>query len=278
MPGLILITNYLQAEGSDLPPVLPKKYMSEETPPPKKAVRKATRKKSASKRAPKKGAKSKSADDQEKELLLDEKPVSEDSSDAGVSGEQEDEKRLVSKGREPKSGVRDARRETADDLIPDEITEKLVPELEDSQETKEKGGQKKQARKDDASSASKEQGQVRQDSGERRGRGRGRGGRERGERSERTEKRELKPRVTVDSKDLTKKAWKIFESEVTEEGLALLDDNGLRDYARSSFNAARLFLEEKERVTGREKQVKAERKRREQERESKNEKSEKDEN
>jgi hypothetical protein len=277
LPELILITNYLQAEGNDLPPVLLKKYMSEETPLPKKAVRKATRKKSASKRAPKKSAKSESADDQEKELPLDEKPVSEDSSDAGGSGEQEDEKKSASKAREPKSGVRDARRETADEPIPDEIAEKLVPDLDDSEETKEKGGQKKQARKDDSSSGSKEQGQGRQESGERRGRGRGRGGRERGERSERSEKREPKPRVTVDSKDLAKKAWKIFESEVTEEGLALLDDNGLRDYARSSFNAARLFLEEKERVTGREKQAKAERKRREKERNSKNEQSEKDE-
>jgi hypothetical protein len=104
----------------------------------------------------------------------------------------------------------------------------------------------------DSSGPSKEQGQARQDSGERRGRGRGR--RERGE------KREGKPRVAVDSKDLAKKAWGIFESEVTEEGLALLDDNGLRDYARSSFNAARLFLEEKERVIGRENRANSENK------------------
>ncbi|MEN8772704.1 MAG: hypothetical protein ABF382_04065, partial [Akkermansiaceae bacterium] len=101
--------------------------------------------------------------------------------------------------------------------------------------------------------------------------GRGRGGRER------SEKREPKPRVSVDSKDLAKKAWKIFESEVTEEGLALLDDNGLRDYARSSFNAARLFLEEKERVIGREKQAIEERKRRDNEKKVESEKPEKDE-
>ena len=37
-------------------------------------------------------------------------------------------------------------------------------------------------------------------------------------------------------------------SEVTEEGLALLDDRGLREYARSSLNAARIFLEEEARV------------------------------
>ncbi len=66
--------------------------------------------------------------------------------------------------------------------------------------------------------------------------------------------------MKVDSKTLAKKAWKIFESEVTEEGLALLDDNGLRDYARSSFNAARIFLEEKSRVVGRQDQEKKARK------------------
>ena len=141
--------------------------------------------------------------------------------------------------------------------------------MDDSTEPKEKSGLKKQARKNDSYGPSKEQGQVQQDSGERRGRGRGR--RERGE------KRDGKPRVAVDSKDLAKKAWKIFESEVTEEGLALLDDNGLRDYARSSFNAARLFLEEKERVIGRENRANSENKGRDKEAKVENDKPQKDE-
>ena len=72
---------------------------------------------------------------------------------------------------------------------------------------------------------------------ERRGRNRGRG---RGNNRE----REVKARPPVNEDHLRKKAWKIYESEVTEEGLALLDDSGLRDYARASFNAARIFLEE----------------------------------
>ena len=54
---------------------------------------------------------------------------------------------------------------------------------------------------------------------------------------------------------LRKKAWKIYESEVTEEGLALLDDSGLREYARSSFNAARIFLEEEGRILAKEKEA-----------------------
>lgn len=241
--------------------------MSEETQPAKKAARKTVRKKSATKRAPKKGIKPDSADDQEKQLSLEEKPAGEASTDSQDSSGQEDKAKLARKPREPKSGVRDARREVVDGSISDEVTEKLVPDSDDSTEPKEKGGQKKPARQNESSGASKEQGQGRQDSGERRGRGRGRGGRE----------REGNPRVTVSPKNLAKKAWKIFESEVTEEGLALLDDNSLRDYARSSFNAARLFLEEKERVLGREKQATSERKGRDKEKKAKNEKSEKEE-
>ena len=234
------------------------------------------RKKSASKRAPKKSVTSGSAEDPEKELPLEETSTSVATTDTNDAGDQKDEKKPARKGREPKSGVRDARRETAEDPIPAEVTEKLVPDIDesnkskDSNDSRQKGGQRKQTRNDDSSSGSKDQGQGRNDVGERRGRGRGRGGRERGER------REPKPRVTVDSKDLTKKAWEIFESEVTEEGLALLDDNGLRDYAKSSFNAARLFLEEKERVTSREKQAKAEQKKREKENKEEHENSEKD--
>ena len=226
--------------------------MSEERQPAKKAARKTVRKKSATKRAPKKNSKSASSDDQEKELPLGEKPASEASIEDKDLSRQKDEVEPTRKAREPKSGVRDARREVADGPLVDEVSEKLVPDLDDSTEPKKKSGPKKQARKNDSSGPSKEQGQARQDSGERRGRGRGR--RERGE------KREGKPRVAVDSKDLAKKAWGIFESEVTEEGLALLDDNGLRDYARSSFNAARLFLEEKGRVIGRENRANSENK------------------
>jgi hypothetical protein len=156
--------------------------MSEERQPAKKAARKTVRKKSATKRAPKKNSKSASSDDQEKELPLGEKTVSEASiEDKDLSG-QKDEVEPTRKAREPKSGVRDARREVADGPLVDEVSEKLVPDLDDSTEPKEKSGPKKQARKNDSSGPSKEQGQARQDSGERRGRGRGR--RERGEKRE----------------------------------------------------------------------------------------------
>ena len=243
--------------------------MSEETQPAKKAARKAVRKKSATKRAPRRSSKSGSSEDKEKDLPLGEKTASEASSKDQDSNGKKDEVEPARKAREHKSGIRDARREVADGPILDEISEKLVPDLDGSTGSEGKSGQKKQARKNDSSGALMEQSQVRQDSGE--GRGRGRGRRERGG------KREGKPRVTVDSMDLAQKAWKIFESEVTEEGLALLDDNGLRDYARSSFNAARLFLEEKERVISREKTAKSEKKEREKKGKVENNNSQKEE-
>ncbi|MDB4618463.1 hypothetical protein OAG53_02180, partial [Akkermansiaceae bacterium] len=59
-----------------------------------------------------------------------------------------------------------------------------------------------------------------------------------------------KPRVPVNKKKLKEKAWKIYLSEVTEEGLALLDDQALRAYARGSLNAARIYLEEELRLKG----------------------------
>lgn len=202
------------------------------------------RKKSAAKRTSKKDSGSEAASE------VNELPLNEESSNE-KSGHQGD-----SKSREPKAGVRDARRETADEPIPGETAEKLVP----SDDGKERSGDTKPRGRQKKSSESPSSDQDKQDGGDRRGRGRGRGGRDR------HEKREPKPRtsVAIDSKDMAKKAWKIFQSEVTEEGLALLDDNGLRDYARSSFNAARLFLEEKERLVAREKQAKAEKKNRKQ--------------
>ena len=222
--------------------------MSEETPPAKKAARKTVRKKSATKRAPRKSAKSES-DHSDEQLPLEE---SSDMSgpESSLKRETQEDVKLAKQGREPRSGVRDARRETAGEPISGEVSEKLVPDDEGEKTPNEKPRQSNRKEpRENSDDSQRDQGK--QDQNERRGRGRGRGGRDRDRDRDRPEKRETKQRVSIDAKDLAKKAWKIFESEVTEEGLALLDDNGLRDYARSSFNAARLFLEEKGRVVGR---------------------------
>jgi len=57
------------------------------------------------------------------------------------------------------------------------------------------------------------------------------------------------PRVAFDLEEVSKKAWKIFLSEVSEEGLALIGDNDARDLTRRSFRLAEIFLEEKARRT-----------------------------
>jgi len=200
--------------------------MSEETPSAKKAARKSVRKKIAKKTS----TKTSTSSETEEQLPLAESAAS---SEPAV---REEGRSSGGRTREPKSGIRDARRERpSDSESASEIVEKLVPEND---------------QKDSLDQSRNDQDQS--DNGERRGRNRGRS-RNRNERNDRSEKREEAPRPPISAKHLKKKAWQIFESEVTEEGLALLDDNGLREYARSSFNAARLFLEEAGRVEGRQK-------------------------
>lgn len=48
----------------------------------------------------------------------------------------------------------------------------------------------------------------------------------------------------LDPEQLAKKAWKIFLSEVSEEGLALINDNDARQLSQRSFKLAEIFLEE----------------------------------
>lgn len=52
------------------------------------------------------------------------------------------------------------------------------------------------------------------------------------------------PRPKLDSDEVSKKAWKIFLSEVGEEGLALIDDHDAREISRRCFRLAEIFLEE----------------------------------
>lgn len=52
------------------------------------------------------------------------------------------------------------------------------------------------------------------------------------------------PRPKLDSDEVSRKAWKIFLSEVGEEGLALIDDHDAREISRRCFRLAEIFLEE----------------------------------
>jgi len=59
------------------------------------------------------------------------------------------------------------------------------------------------------------------------------------------------PRPKLDSDEVAKKAWKIFQAEVGEEGLALIDDHDAREISRRCFRLAEIFLEEAARRTTR---------------------------
>lgn len=51
--------------------------------------------------------------------------------------------------------------------------------------------------------------------------------------------------IPVDAKKLASKAWKLYQADIAEEGIALVDDKTGRHLALRSFDLARIFLEEK---------------------------------
>lgn len=51
----------------------------------------------------------------------------------------------------------------------------------------------------------------------------------------------------VDADELSKRAWKIFQADVAEEGITLIDNSTGRNLALRSFELARVFLEEQAR-------------------------------
>lgn len=52
------------------------------------------------------------------------------------------------------------------------------------------------------------------------------------------------PRPKLDADEVASKAWRIFRSEVAEEGLALIDDQDAREISRRCFRLAEIFMEE----------------------------------
>ena len=54
-------------------------------------------------------------------------------------------------------------------------------------------------------------------------------------------------RLALDPEEVSKRAWKIYLGEVSEEGLALINDNTAREMAKRSFRLAEIFIEEQSR-------------------------------
>ena len=196
--------------------------MSEDSSPKKKTVRKSARKKTAKKATSRDSVAEELTQEQTLPLVsVNDSPIPE----SPDSSKKEDQERRPS--REPKKGVRDRRREPRQDDGERDVSN------QDSNQS-EQAGDAPAARDSDSGG----------DDHDGRGRGKGRG---RGGRGRRRDESQPKARMPIDENQLQKKAWKIYLSEVTEEGLALLDDNGLRSFARGSFQAARVFLEEEQR-------------------------------
>ncbi len=55
------------------------------------------------------------------------------------------------------------------------------------------------------------------------------------------------PRLKPDPESLSKLAWKIYLSEVSEEGVALVSDNDAKELSRRCFRLAEIFMEEQAR-------------------------------
>ena len=55
------------------------------------------------------------------------------------------------------------------------------------------------------------------------------------------------PRISYDPTAVSKMAWKLYQGEIGEEGIALIDDHDARDLARRCFRLAEIFLDEQSR-------------------------------
>jgi hypothetical protein len=111
------------------------------------------------------------------------------------------------------------------------------PEIKVTVEAPRKFGRVSKGTSDDGPGGDDERGGSRDDrrGGERRGRGR---------RSNNSNRAKPEP---VDAKALARKAWKLYQADIAEEGIALVDDKAGRTLALRSFDLARIFLEEKAR-------------------------------
>lgn len=62
--------------------------------------------------------------------------------------------------------------------------------------------------------------------------------------------RQVPPRSKLDPAVVARRAWKIYLAEVSEEGVALINDHDARELSRRCFRLAEIFLEEQARRIG----------------------------
>lgn len=199
--------------------------MPEEETPPKKVARKRVVKKGVrGPKAPKKSV-AESTDEETFELL---EPV-ENASEEAVKPEAKKAPKKEAKS-EPKES--DAPKKTEQPTI--EVVEEAAPE---SQEKKEKEGDKEKGSQKEKDGNS-EDGEERRENSRRRNRNRRGGNREEGASSK---------RPSIDVKEAAEKAWEIYQGELEEEGVSLVDPRRAREIARRCLELATVFCEERDR-------------------------------
>lgn len=227
--------------------------MSEEENAPKKVARKRVVKKGVrGTRAPRKAAPAAfpedeetfelasppaqaSADEQSQEIATEEVPHSEEPrSDRRRSGG----KKSGQKKSHEDEPNEDSEEEVGTIEVVDEVSER--PRREERSDSSE--GSSSQRERDDSEG---EDGDDRRDSSRRRGRNR-RGGQNR----EREEGSSGKPRA-IDAKEAAEKAWEIYQGELEEEGVSLVDPRRAREVARRCLELAAVFCEERDRFLDR---------------------------
>lgn len=145
-------------------------------------------------------------------------PAPEEKNDAQA----EQPKKSASKKKSPRKVVRRVRQANTDgERRPAEgkDDDSKAPEKQKNHADRKDDGRKKDPRKD-------------RDDRRRSGRGRNSG-------------RGKANRVEVDPDDLAKRAWKIYQADIAEEGIALVNNSIGRELAQRSFELARIFLEVK---------------------------------
>jgi hypothetical protein len=200
--------------------------MSEEGTPPKKVARKRVVKKGVrGPRAPKNVAPEMSDDEDTFELAAP--PAAE------VAEAPEEKSKPAPAKKKAGSGNR-AKKQQAEEPTIEVVEEGSAPVAPSSEEG--------ETRESDSNGAG-EEGEDRRENSRRRNRNR-RGGGNREEGS-------APKRPTIDLKEAAEKAWEIYQGELEEEGVSLVDPRRAREVARRCLELASVFCEERDRFLDR---------------------------
>lgn len=227
--------------------------MSEEENAPKKVARKRVVKKGVrGTRAPRKAAPAAVPEDEDTfELASPPAQANADAQPQEVTPEEAPQSEDPKSGKK-KSGGRKSGNKKSDEGERNENPGEEVATIEVVDDTSERARREDRSDSSEGSSSRKERedsdgedGEERRENSRRRGRNR-RGGGNR----EREEGGGGKPR-SIDAKEAAEKAWEIYQGELEEEGVSLVDPRRAREVARRCLELASVFCEERDRFLDR---------------------------